>query len=169
MIFGLPGSGKSTFAVHLAELLGLPIHHLDRHFFVEGWKERDYGEFLREQEGMVAGDRWIIDGNMMRSLEMRFARADVAIQFKFSRLLCLWRIFKRFFSRDSRIRDRAEGCSERVTWNLIFYLWNYQKKYGEVIQKLRTKYPNVIFYIFHRDREVQNFLLDDKILADFQR
>jgi len=158
MIFGLPGSGKSTFAVHLAELLQLPAHHLDRHFFVEEWKKRDYDEFLRVQQEMVAEDQWIIDGNMMRSLEMRFARADVAIQFCFPRLLCLWRIFKRLFSRDPRIRDRAEGCSEQVSWDLVKYLWNYQKKYGEAIQALRIKYPNVIFYVFCRDKEVQNFL-----------
>jgi adenylate kinase family enzyme len=35
MVFGLPGSGKSTFATKLAQSLNLPIYHLDRHFYVE--------------------------------------------------------------------------------------------------------------------------------------
>lgn len=49
MVFGLPGSGKSTFATKLAQSLNLPIYHLDRHFYVENWVERDYQEFLEIQ------------------------------------------------------------------------------------------------------------------------
>jgi len=30
MIFGRPGSGKSTFALALSQKTGLPLHHLDR-------------------------------------------------------------------------------------------------------------------------------------------
>lgn len=41
MVFGLPGSGKSTFATKLAQFLNLPIYHLDKHFYVENWIERD--------------------------------------------------------------------------------------------------------------------------------
>ena len=32
MIFGRPGSGKSTFAVELALKLNLPLYHLDKYF-----------------------------------------------------------------------------------------------------------------------------------------
>jgi len=33
MIFGIPGSGKSFFAVRLGKLLGIPVEHLDRYFY----------------------------------------------------------------------------------------------------------------------------------------
>jgi adenylate kinase family enzyme len=33
MIFGRPGSGKSTFATWLSRALNLPLHHLDKHFY----------------------------------------------------------------------------------------------------------------------------------------
>lgn len=32
-VIGLPGSGKSTFAIQLANILHLPVHHLDKHMF----------------------------------------------------------------------------------------------------------------------------------------
>jgi len=63
MVFGLPGSGKSTFATKLAQALNMPIHHLDRHFYVANWVERDYREFLDQQQFFVNQPRWVIDGN----------------------------------------------------------------------------------------------------------
>jgi hypothetical protein len=72
MIFGIPGSGKSTVAVKLSGLLHLPVFHLDRYFFIEGWKERDYEEFLKIQKELAEQESWIIDGNATRSLEIRF-------------------------------------------------------------------------------------------------
>jgi adenylate kinase family enzyme len=50
MVFGLPGSGKSTFATQLAYSLGLPIYHLDKYFYVGNWVEREYQEFLDIQK-----------------------------------------------------------------------------------------------------------------------
>lgn len=52
MIFGIPGSGKSTFALKLSRLLNLPLFHLDKYFFVSGWEERNYEEFLQIQQGL---------------------------------------------------------------------------------------------------------------------
>lgn len=157
MIFGLPGSGKSTWSIQLSELLHIPVYHLDRFFFVEDWKKQEYDEFLRIQEEIVSKENWIVDGNCMRSLEMRFCTADAAFHFQFSRWVCLWRIFKRLFHRDSRIADRAEGCSERVSWELIVYLWKYERKYKAMIDELHQKYPQVEFHVFHDDNEIRNF------------
>lgn len=93
MIFGIPGSGKSTFSLKLSRLLNLPLFHLDKYFFVRGWKEGNYEEFLQIQRGLVDQDSWVIDGNATKSFEMRFSRADTVIYFRFNRILCLWRIF----------------------------------------------------------------------------
>jgi len=38
-LIGLPGSGKSTFASKLGKILGIPVHHLDRHMFEPGGKK----------------------------------------------------------------------------------------------------------------------------------
>jgi adenylate kinase family enzyme len=49
MIFGRPGSGKSTFALDLQKMLKIPFYHLDKYFFRDNWVERDYDEFLEKQ------------------------------------------------------------------------------------------------------------------------
>jgi adenylate kinase family enzyme len=82
-IIGLPGSGKSTFAVKLGQLLDIPVHHLDRHMFEPGGKKVDKQEFLKIQKAIVDEESWIIEGCSFSTFEMRFARADTVIYFQF--------------------------------------------------------------------------------------
>ncbi|HXF90407.1 MAG TPA: AAA family ATPase, partial [Candidatus Nitrosotenuis sp.] len=89
VIFGRPGCGKSTFALSLHQATGIPLYHLDKYFFTSNWVERDYGEFLAIQQSIIDQDQWIIDGNSIRSLEMRFARADLVLYFNYSKWVCL--------------------------------------------------------------------------------
>lgn len=162
MIFGRPGSGKSTFALRLGRCLNLPVEHLDRYFFIENWVERNYEEFLQIQDSLVKKEGWIIDGNSCRSLEMRFQKADMALYFHMGRLLCLWRIFKRIFSKKREILDRAEGCSERVSFRLVRYLWTFDERVKIPIQELRKKYPKVQFFEFRSPKEVEQFFKELK-------
>jgi len=39
MLLGRPGSGKSTYALKLHKRLAIPLHHLDRYFYAQNWKE----------------------------------------------------------------------------------------------------------------------------------
>jgi adenylate kinase family enzyme len=131
MIFGRPGSGKSTFALKLAKKIGLPLFHLDKYFFTANWQMRNYGDFLEDQYNIVAQKDWIIDGNSLQSLLTRYSEADVCVYFNYPRWLCLWRIFKRMLVKDAGIDDRAAGCKERVSWMLLHYMWTFE--YGIII------------------------------------
>ena len=90
-IIGLPGSGKSTFASNLGEILCIPVHHLDRHMFEPGGKKRDKQEFIEIQKAMLNEEAWVVEGCSFSTFEMRFATANVLIYFHFSRLVCFWR------------------------------------------------------------------------------
>lgn len=158
MIFGLCGSGKSHFALQLSFILGIPLYHLDRYFFIENWIERNNKEFLQLQQNIVDKERWIIDGNATRSLEMRYSKADTAIYFHFNRYQCLWRIFKRLLLKNPDIQDRAEGCKECIRWRLIRYMWGFNNRIQPIINDLREKYPHVEFYTFHNDKDIKDFI-----------
>lgn len=160
MIFGIPGSGKSTFAFKLSKLLDLPLFHLDKYFFINDWKERNYQEFIGIQKELVGQKAWIIDGNATRSFEIRFSCADVVLYFRFNRFICLWRIFKRLICKNPHISDRADGCSESVRLRLIQYLWGFDSRVKQSIEQLRIKYPLVQFYELHNDRELDTFIKD---------
>jgi adenylate kinase family enzyme len=159
MIFGRPGSGKSTFSVELGEQLALPVYHVDKIFFESGWKERQREDFLQLKKNWTSQDNWIIDGNSMSSLELRFSRADIAIYFNLPWYKCLWRIFKRLWHpRDKRIDDRPPETPERVTWKLIRYMMQFRQRYNHKIYELARKYPNVHFIEIQQTQEIGSLL-----------
>lgn len=145
MIFGLPGSGKSHFAKRLHLATGLPLFHLDKIFFKEGWVKENANVFLSKQRALVDADHWIIDGNSLSSLDVRWARADLVLYFHLPRLLCLARLIKRRFFKDRSIDDRAPLCPEVLRFRLIKYMWGFQSRVHPRIEVLRTTYPLTSF------------------------
>jgi adenylate kinase family enzyme len=145
MIFGRPGSGKSTFAVALHQTTAIPLHHLDFYFYVDNWVERNYEEFLIIQQSFIDQQQWIIDGNATKSLEMRYKRATLCLYFNRPRWLCYWRIIKRIFFKNPAIKDRALNCKETISWKLLKYMWNFEDRVTEPIKKLQSFYPHVKF------------------------
>ncbi|MHB9147034.1 MAG: hypothetical protein ACYC2U_01025 [Candidatus Amoebophilus sp.] len=53
MIFGHPGSGKSTFEFTLHQATGILLYHLDKYFYTINWIKHDYAEFLTIQQSFV--------------------------------------------------------------------------------------------------------------------
>lgn len=76
LVIGCPGAGKSMFARALREKTGLPLYYLDtiwhksdRTTVSEQEFDEKLGEILRE-------DRWILDGNYLRTLPRRLQACD---------------------------------------------------------------------------------------------
>ena len=164
VIIGKPGSGKSTFALYLAKKLHLPLLHLDKIFFIANWEYRNYYEFLNEQQSWVNQEHWIIDGNSIQSLEMRYERATMVVYFNYPKWLCCLRIFKRFFYHDSEINDMPDGCTKNISWKLITYLWEYENRIKPELKWLKTCYPDVPFHEITSDKEQKMF--EKKIFSE---
>lgn len=158
MIFGRPGSGKSTFATWLSRSLGLPLHHLDKHFYVNNWVERDYNEFLQIQQNIVDTECWIVDGNSTRSLEIRWARADLILYFNFHKTICTYHIFKRFFKPNTSFDDRAPGCKEKIRFSLLKYMWGFEERVSEDIKTLKGRYPQAVFKEIRCDSDLSKLI-----------
>jgi adenylate kinase family enzyme len=167
MIFGRPGSGKSTFAFALAQKLALPLHHLDKHFFTANWVERNYEEFLDIQYNIVDQKEWIIDGNSLHSLNIRYSEADICIYFNYPRWLCFLRLIKRRFTKNPAIDDRALGCKEKTSWRLIKYMWTFEYRLNNrlalKLQILDEMFHGVKFYTVRNDQELKQVM---KLLID---
>lgn len=127
LVIGSPGAGKSTLSHLLAERSGLPLHHLDRLFWLPGWVERDREEGRAELAEVLAGARWIIDGNYGSTMPMRVARADSIVWLDYPTSLCLARVFRRWWHYRGRARpDMTEGCPENLNLEFLLYVLNFR-------------------------------------------
>lgn len=155
LIFGIPGSGKTTFANRLGAVTGIEVFHIDRHFFESGgWSERPQEDFLRDVKKCLERTSWIIDGNGMRTLEMRFKEADIAIYCCPPRWICLERVLYRWLITLGQVKpDGPEGATNSVSWRLVKYLWKFTERYDSPINTLRKRYPTVRFFCVKSSQE----------------
>ena len=122
LVIGSPGAGKSTFAAAIARRTGLPLIHLDRHYWQSGWVESEAEEWKARVEALASGERWVMDGNYGGTLALRLGRADTVVWLDFPVWLCLWRIVRRARRYRGRVRpDMAEGCPEQMSWEFFSY------------------------------------------------
>lgn len=76
IIIGSPGAGKSTFARKLRDATGIPLYYLDRIWHRPDRTTVTREEFDRRLSEILKKDRWIIDGNYLRTLETRLRECD---------------------------------------------------------------------------------------------
>ncbi len=89
IVLGSPGAGKSVFSKALSEYSGLPLYHLDMI-----WHKPDKSNISREAFDqklldIMQNDAWIIDGNYMRTIEMRLQKCDTVFLLDFPPEVCL--------------------------------------------------------------------------------
>lgn len=76
IVIGCPGSGKSTFARRLRDASHLPLYYLDMLWHKPDRTHAAREEFDAQLGAILAEDRFIIDGNYLRTLEARLAACD---------------------------------------------------------------------------------------------
>ena len=71
IVIGCGGAGKSTFSRKLSNLLDIPVYHLDKLFWNKGWIETPQKEFNKKIKEVISKDKWIIDGNYIKTIDIR--------------------------------------------------------------------------------------------------
>lgn len=132
LILGNAGSGKSTLARAIGAARGMPVIHLDQHYWQPGWAPPDPVAFAAAVADLAAGLRWVIDGNYSSTFAPRLARADLALFLDMPTWLCLMRVLARRVRWHGRARpDAAPGCPEKIDAVFLRYVARYRREHGE--------------------------------------
>ena len=159
IIIGCGGAGKSTLARQLGEKLNLPVVHLDKLFWKPGWVSLSPEEFDVVHREAIAQERWIIDGNFDRTMPERLGRCDTVIYLDFSRFACLMGVVKRILTTYGTVRpDMGEGCPERVDWEFLKWVWNFNKNKRERNYQRLNETEGVEIIVLKNRRAVTRFL-----------
>ena len=102
VVIGRGASGKSTLAVQLSDITGFPVVELDKIFWQPGPVATPRGQWVAIQRELVAGERWIIDGDLgpYDAVDVRLRAADTVIFLDFSLVRCSrnrqqwWTVFR---------------------------------------------------------------------------
>lgn len=158
LVIGSPGAGKSTFSRALAVHTGLPLIHLDAHYHLPGWQEPDPQVWSAKVDELIAGERWIIDGNYGGSMDRRLAWADSAILLDYPTRICLWRLFRRISTLHGKVRsDAPPGCHERFDWQFFLYVAAFRRAKTPAIERRLASFPGEVVR-FRHPREAEAFL-----------
>ena len=163
LVTGMAGSGKSTFSRSLAAKTGLPVIHLDLHFWKPGWVAPSEREWREKQSGLLASDEWIADGNYHETLDLRLERADTVVFLDTPWWVCAGRAFLRGLRKP--LGEMPEGCDDsswrrlRDEWRLAVVIWRSRRSEPEREHEIISQYgQHAVLHVLGSKRAAREFL-----------
>ena len=163
LVAGMMGSGKSTFARALAARTGLPLIHLDVHYWKPGWVRPSNDEWRERQRALLAGEVWIIDGNYNETLALRLERAESVVFLDTPWWLCASRAFVRGLRKPGG--EMPEGCVDSVNrrlrdeWGGVGRIWrNHRSEPEYALSEILRHGSDTTVHVLRSRREARAFL-----------
>ena len=132
--------------------------HLDQLAFRPGWVSVPKDEWRAQQESIVQGESWIIDGNRESTMPIRLGACDTVIFLDYPRAVSTFRALKRQLLNRGR-SVQAEGCPERLDVGFIRWVWRYNTAHRPRTLRLISEHARTAQLItLRRPRETERFL-----------
>lgn len=149
IVIGCPGSGKTTFSEKLSKCTTLPLFYLDAVWHRSDRTHISRSEFDERLAEIFQTDKWIIDGNYSRTIEVRLRECDTVFLFDIPVDVCIQGATERLGKArydvpwidtelDSRLRSEIEGFPDTVLPEIYRLLEMYKDGRQIVIFKSRN-------------------------------
>ena len=162
LVIGAGGAGKTTFALQLGAATGLPVVHLDAHYWQPGWTATPAEAWERRVDELASRTEWIMDGNYGGTLERRLAAADTVVFLDTPAWLSLARVVRRRWRHRGRSRpSMAEGCPERLTLEFLVWIVTYgRRRRPALLERFRGLGPDTTVHVLRSEGERRAFLAE---------
>jgi len=144
---GPSAAGKSTLAVRLGDITGLPVIELDKLFWRPGLAPTLSGQWAAIQRELAGQQSWIMDGDLgpYDVIDVRLQAADTVVFLDFSPLRCAWRAIR-------RSRERADF------WRWLF---SYRRRSRPLLrQAIAAHAGDAGIHVLRTPRAVRRFLAE---------
>lgn len=156
VIFGCPGSGKTTLARKLSEITQLPIIHVDKEYWLPGWVKPPRPEWLEKLSAFTARKEWIFEGTFSTTLNAVIDCADLVVFTDRSTGICLWRCLTRKPNR----QEIPTGCNDnfinRFSFQFLYWVLRFNRQKRPSLMELIKNQPHTL--ALQSDQEYAEFL-----------
>lgn len=163
LIIGGNGCGKTTLAQTLASKLEIHLIHLDKLYWRDNWESASKDEFDDLLIKELSKSKWIIDGNMNRTIPLRLKYCDTVIYMDFSRTRCVYGAIKRVLKNYGKSRSDMGGyCPEKFDKEKIEFIksiWKNDKANRRRFYDMLNNESTVNKIVLKNRRQVNMFLL----------
>lgn len=155
IVIGSPGAGKSTFARRLRDKTGLPLYYLDMIWHLPDRTTISKEEFDETLVRILATERWIIDGNYGRTMEMRLKYCDTVFLLDYPLHVCL----EGASSRVGVKREEIPWVEEELDEAFRQWIIDFPKtKLPRIYQLLDEYQEGKEIHIFHSRNDADQYL-----------
>ncbi len=140
VILGVTGSGKSSLAVRLAAIGGMPHVRIDDLMWRPGWVQLEAAAQADAVAPHVSADAWVLDGLWTATREVVLPRTDLVIALDYPRRVSLGRLLNRTLH---RLRSHEETCGGNTeTWAkalsrdsiIAWHVRSFHRKHEQIAQ-----------------------------------
>ena len=155
IIIGCPGAGKSTFARKLKDRTGLPLFYLDMIWHKADGTNISRDEFDGKIKEIMKKEQWILDGNYIRTLEMRLKECDTVFLLDYPLELCL----EGAASRIGKERPDMPWVEAEFDQEFRQFIVDFPKDSLPKIYEILKKYEKEKeLYIFRKREDAEEYL-----------
>lgn len=155
IIIGCPGAGKSVFARKLKDKTNLPLYYLDMLWHRPDRTHISREEFDAQLNAITQRERWLIDGNYLRTLGIRLQRCDAAFLLDFPLEICL-------SGAESRIGKKREDLPWTETaFDPEFRQWILdfpKEQLPQIYEQLKNYRKEKNIFVFKSREETDEYL-----------
>lgn len=107
-VIGVTGSGKTTLAQELSQILDIPHIELDALYWLPNWQPADPPIFRQNVAEALSIPAWVTDGNYSKARDLIWSRATSLVWLDYPLTVILWQL---------TLRTIRRVITHEVLWN----------------------------------------------------
>lgn len=148
VVAGTSGSGKTSLATRIAEVLGVPHVEVDALHHGPGWTRR--ATFSADVESFTAGPGWVTEWQYHQVRELLADRADLMVWLDLPRHVVVRQVVRRTIRRRLRQEVLWNGNVEPPLWtfftrrdHIVRWSWRTHASYPQRVSDLVGRRPHL--------------------------